>query len=102
VASPASPSRPPNATPAAPAARVALAELAPGDAGVIARVEGDDGIARRLLDLGFIPGTRVTLVRRAPLGDPISFELRGARICLRRSEAARIHVEPAARRSGGS
>ena len=74
-------------------ARLSLDRLAPGDAGVIAHVEGQDGIGRRLLDLGFIPGTPVRVVRRAPLGDPVAFELRGARICLRRREAARIFVE---------
>jgi ferrous iron transport protein A len=73
---------------------VRLDRLVPGDAGVIARVEVRDGIGRRLLDLGFIPGTPVRVVRRAPLGDPVSFELRGSRICLRRSEAARVFVEP--------
>ena len=73
---------------------VRLDRLAPGDTGVIARVESRDGIGRRLLDLGFIPGTTVRVVRRAPLGDPVSFELRGSRICLRRSEAARVFVEP--------
>lgn len=81
---------------------IRLDRLAPGDAGVIARVESQDGIGRRLLDLGFIPGTPVRVVRRAPLGDPVSFELRGARICLRRSEAARVYVETGPRRNGGA
>lgn len=76
-----------------------LTELEPGDAAVIARVDAADGIGRRLLDLGFIPGTPVRVVRRAPLGDPVSFELRGSRICLRRTEAARIFVA-SPRRSG--
>jgi len=71
---------------------VPLDRLSPGETGIIARVEAHDGIGRRLLDLGFIPGTPVRVVRRAPLGDPVSFELRGSRICLRRSEASRILV----------
>jgi ferrous iron transport protein A len=74
-------------------ARLSLDRLAPGEAGVVTHVEAQDGIGRRLLDLGFIPGTPVRVVRRAPLGDPVAFELRGSRICLRRSEAARIVVE---------
>lgn len=81
---------------------VRLDRLAPGEAGVIARVESRDGIGRRLLDLGFIPGTPVRVVRRAPLGDPVSFELRGSRICLRRTEAARVFVEPAPPPCAGS
>ena len=79
---------------------VPLDRLAPGETGIIARVESQDGIGRRLLDLGFIPGTPVRVVRRAPLGDPVSFELRGSRICLRRGEAARILV--ASQREGAT
>jgi ferrous iron transport protein A len=79
---------------------VALDRLAPGEIGIIARVDSQDGIGRRLLDLGFIPGTPVRVVRRAPLGDPVSFELRGSRICLRRGEAARILV--ASQREGAT
>ena len=78
---------------------VSLADLAPGEGGTIARVESETGIGRRLLDLGFIPGTPVRVIRRAPLGDPVSFEIRGTRMCLRRSEARRIWVEAASRGS---
>jgi ferrous iron transport protein A len=46
----------------------------------------------RLLELGFLPETEIRVVRKAPLGDPIAFYLRGGQICLRRSEAARIRV----------
>ena len=47
-----------------------------------------------LLDLGLLPGTRVRALRHAPLGDPAVFELRGYRLCLRRSEAHRVRVDP--------
>jgi len=63
---------------------------------VIERVDATTGIGRRLLDLGFIPSTRVRTLRRAPLGDPASYELRGTQICLRASEALQILVRPAA------
>ncbi len=43
--------------------------------------------------MGMTPGTKVTLVSIAPLGDPLVFELRGYRLSLRRSEAAGIEVE---------
>ncbi len=49
---------------------------------------------QRLLDLGFVPETRIRVVRRAPLGDPVLYDLRGTRLCLRRSEAAIIRVRP--------
>jgi ferrous iron transport protein A len=61
----------------------------------VAAVDGSSAIGRRLLDLGFVPGTEVRVVRRAPLGDPVEYELRGYRLCLRRSEALQIRVEPA-------
>jgi Fe2+ transport system protein FeoA len=75
-----------------PRAALPLSHLNPGASGVIERVELASGVGRRLLDLGFVPGTAVRVLRRAPLGDPVSYELRGVRIALRRSEAARIWV----------
>lgn len=58
-------------------------------------------VTRRLLDLGFVPGTHVVVVRRAPLGDPTLYELRGTQLCLRRSEAERVQVRPLAPGSAG-
>jgi ferrous iron transport protein A len=68
---------------------------------VIERVEVNSGIGRRLLDLGFIPKTPIAVLRRAPLGDPVSYELRGYRICLRREEAEQILVRPEAPAGSG-
>jgi Fe2+ transport system protein FeoA len=51
---------------------------------------------RRLVDLGLLPNTPVRVVRRAPLGDPTEYALRGYRLCLRRVDAARIWVREAA------
>jgi ferrous iron transport protein A len=76
---------------------VAMVDVAPGDTAVVARVEGASPlVARRLADLGFVPGTRVTALRKAPLGDPASFRVRGTTICLRRAEARAVLVEPQA------
>jgi ferrous iron transport protein A len=75
------------------AAAVALADLEPGTAARVEAVDPGSAIGRRLLDLGFVPGTEVRVVRRAPLGDPVEYELRGYRLCLRRSEALRIRVQ---------
>ena len=69
-----------------------LDRLTPGERGVIARLGGDPSVARRLMELGLVPGTEVTLVRRAPLGDPIELTVRGVHLSLRRSEAGHIHV----------
>jgi Fe2+ transport system protein FeoA len=45
------------------------------------------------MELGLVPGTKVQLVRRAPMGDPIELIVRGTHFSIRRSEANRIHVD---------
>lgn len=71
---------------------LALSDVAPGLSAVVVSVEATGPIGRRLLDLGFLPETLVTVLRRAPLGDPSVFGIRGSQLCLRRSETARIRV----------
>ena len=74
-----------------------MADLAVGDVAVVGSIEGQGSeAARRLRDLGFLPGTRVKVVRRAPLRDPVCFELRGYQICIRRRDAAMIGIEAGA------
>ena len=85
---------PPEPAPGTEASR-SLAELAVGERGVVESVDGSDAIAARLADLGFVPGTLVTVRDRAPLGEPRIYELRNTRFCLRRVEAATIRVTPA-------
>ena len=64
----------------------------PGHCAEIKTVDESSPIGRRLLELGFRPGTQLRVIRRAPLGDPTTYELRGSRFCLRRAEAERISV----------
>jgi len=71
-----------------------LAELPPGRTAVVEEVDASTAIGRRLQDLGFVKHTRVTAVLEAPLGDPVLYELRGVRLCLRRSEARLVRVQP--------
>jgi ferrous iron transport protein A len=71
---------------------IPLSRLAPGHCAEIASVDESSPIGRRLLELGFRPGTQLRVIRRAPLGDPTTYELRGSRFCLRRTEAERISV----------
>ncbi len=71
---------------------VPLALLPPGAVAVVEEIDLGSPLGRRLHDLGFVPRTRVLVVRRAPLGDPCEYELRGARMCLRRAEAERVGV----------
>ncbi len=71
-----------------------LADLEVGTSAVIDCVEAPAPAGQRLLDLGFLPATPIRVLRRAPLGDPTEYELRGYRLCLRSSEAAQIRVQP--------
>lgn len=49
-------------------------------------------LRRRLLDLGFVPGAEVSVVRRSPFGDPTAYSVRGAVVALRQEEAGHILV----------
>ena len=71
-----------------------LNELRPGDRGRLSRVGGERGFRRRLMEMGFLPGTEVRLVRAVAIGDLIELEVRGAHISLRRSEAGALFLEP--------
>lgn len=69
-----------------------LAQLTPGTRGSVTSIDGDAAVVRRLASLGFRPGTDVTCVRRAPMGDPMVYRLRSYEICLRRREAGRVGI----------
>jgi Fe2+ transport system protein FeoA len=73
-----------------------LDSLAPGERAIVTGVLDGTPIDRRLEDLGLLAGTEVRALRRAPLGDPIVFELRGYQLCLRRSEARRVAIRDGA------
>ena len=70
-----------------------LADLAVGDRARVVRVTGDDEISLRLLEMGLTPGVDVHLLGRAPLGDPLEFEVRGYHLSVRKSEALRVEIE---------
>jgi Fe2+ transport system protein FeoA len=71
-----------------------LAELRVGDARDVVGVDGEGAMVVRLLEMGFVPGTRVEVVKVAPLGDPLELRVRGYHVSLRRAEAARVRVSP--------
>ena len=64
----------------------------PGGRARVRAVGGEPMIRRRLLEMGFVSGTAVRVVRLAPLGDPMQVELHGYHISLRRTEAQAILV----------
>jgi ferrous iron transport protein A len=71
-----------------------LADLPVGASGRVRSVEGDDELSLRLMEMGLTPGVEVAVIGTAPLGDPLELELRGYRLSVRRSEAARVQIEP--------
>jgi ferrous iron transport protein A len=73
-----------------------LSELAVGASAVVRDYPKTGPAFVRLREMGLITGTRVTLVRTAPLGDPLEIKLRGYHLTLRKSEAEHVLVDPAA------
>ena len=70
-----------------------LVDVAHGVAVAVARVGGDRPFRRRLMELGLVPGTLVSVEKVAPLGDPLELSVRGCRLSIRRAEAAAVAVD---------
>lgn len=69
-----------------------LNRLGIGCRGCVVAVGGDSELRRRLLEMGFCNGASVEVVRRAPLGDPIEFRLRGYLLSLRDEQAKFVQI----------
>lgn len=70
-----------------------LADVPVGAEATIVQVRCARPVARRLMEMGLLPGTSVAVVRVAPLGDPVVLRVRGYSLSIRRQEAASIAVE---------
>lgn len=70
-----------------------LGDVSPGISGTINKLECSRLLRRRLMDMGVVAGTRFTVERVAPLGDPMELKLNGFNLSLRRKEAGSIWVE---------
>lgn len=81
--------------------RPTLDRLVPGDVGRVIDVGGQGAFRRRLLDMGFVSGAHVRVIKEAPLNDPVEYCLGGTHVTLRRHEAAHIVVEPCLRHGHG-
>ena len=69
-----------------------LSELKTGERGVIVKVNGHGGFRKRIIEMGFVKGSKVRVILNAPLRDPIEYEIIGYKISLRREEASKIEV----------
>lgn len=80
------------------------ADLRPGEGGVLESLDLSEDVARRLMELGFVPGHRVVAAHRAPGGDPRVYRVDGSEIALRRETASHLLLRAAATGddSGGS
>lgn len=71
-----------------------LSDLAPGKICFVKKLNAQHRLGQRLLDLGIYPGLEVTVLRNAPLQDPMEVEINGFFLSLRHDEARFVEVEP--------
>lgn len=76
-----------------------LSELKVGESAVIQNVGGQGELRQHFLDMGIIPGAEVTLVKFAPMGDPMELQIHGYELTLRLAEAEKIQIQKISERS---
>ena len=69
-----------------------LADLTPGASGIVTAISGASRVASRLMEMGFVPGAAVQVLRRAPFGGPIQYRVHSVSISMRVAEASCISV----------
>lgn len=77
-----------------PAAPRTLADLPVGGRGRVVGIDGASVVVQRLLEMGLTPGAEVTVVRFAPMGDPVEIRVRGYLLSLRRVDARGVRLAP--------
>lgn len=73
---------------------ISLSQMTKGSAATIKDYPKVGSAFVRLREMGLLPGTKITLVRVAPMGDPLEIKVRGYNLTLRKSEADHVSVEP--------
>jgi Fe2+ transport system protein FeoA len=71
-----------------------LSELNVGDSGVLVALDLPESVQNHLMHMGFVPDALVTVLRRAPAGDPTVYSVDGMEIALRRETAAALRMRP--------
>ncbi|MDR0931217.1 MAG: ferrous iron transport protein A [Clostridiales bacterium] len=64
-----------------------------GETYTICSLNGDGALRRRLMDLGLVNGSKITITKVAPLGDPIAFNVKGFVLSLRKTDASIVEVQ---------
>ena len=78
-----------------------LKELSVGSSAIVTTVGGEGALRQHFLDMGVIPGAQVTLVKFAPMGDPMELRIHGYELTLRKEDARNIVVESLSGGNGG-
>ena len=71
---------------------VSLADMKVGQSGIVEALEGRGNIQHRLVDMGVVKGSRISVFKKAPLGDPVEVKIKGCAMALRMNEAAMISL----------
>lgn len=74
--------------------KINLSDLKAGDSAKIISVGGEGALRQHFLDMGLIKGTTLSLIKLAPMGDPLELQLHGYDLTLRLDDAKKIEVEP--------
>ena len=69
-----------------------LKDVKVGESAVVARLHGEGAVKRRIMDMGLVKGTQLTVRKVAPIGDPIELTVRGYELSIRKDEAANVEV----------
>ncbi len=70
-----------------------LSNVSPGHSGVVIKLGKSGKLRRKIIDMGITPGTKITVLSVAPLGDPIKIEIRGYELSIRKSECQEIIID---------
>ena len=79
--------------------QMTLKDLKIGESAVITAVGGEGALRQHFLDMGVIPGAEVTVVKFAPMGDPMELQIHGYELTLRLADAGQIDIQPIDERS---
>lgn len=70
-----------------------LDQLQAGQSAIIRRIGGQGQVRRRLMDMGLTKGTMIEMIKAAPMGDPVEYQVRAYHLSLRKTEAAVVEIE---------
>ena len=70
-----------------------LKDMKPGESGLIVALHGSGNVKHRLIDMGLVHGTKIHVMKFAPLGDPVEVKVKNFELALRTNEAGMIDVD---------